>query len=181
MHVSGIYKERNYFSHVDRSRNENEYAAVSLCFYLIAKCIFWFKDKKETSTFWGRRGRCSVLQQVFIYNSQRWRKSPRMRRRRDERKKMENFMNWRNYCLYLRPSHHNWIRLQSFGWQPVTWRWEPCFQMVSYTTTISWMINHSYVFKRRGTCQFSKHNIGLCIMVLTNTHKTGQEIELNKC
>lgn len=93
---------------------------------------------------------------------QKWRKSPRMLRRHEEKKKMENFMNWPNCCRCPRPSHLSWTKRQSSDWPQVTWKWEPCFLTVSYSS-----IGHGFPALPDGICLwFAVHRIiSQCLLI----------------
>jgi len=52
---------------------------------------------------------------------EKWRKSLRMQRRHEEKRKMESFMSWPNCCLCRQRSHLSWTKRPSSDWPAATW------------------------------------------------------------
>lgn len=77
------------------------------------------------------------MRESIFWNFQKWRKNPRMRRRRGEKKRTESFMSWPNCCLCRRPSPPSWTRPPSSGWPAATSRWGQS------SPTVGTLIEHS--------------------------------------
>lgn len=111
------------------------------------------------------RNRSWSLRWAFIMRSgvatcQKWRRSPRMQRKRDERKKTGSFTSLPSSCLCPRLSPHSWIRPPSSDWPPATWRWGLCFPTVRFTANTAlyrWSGLYSFIPPFHGGPELSIH------------------------